>query len=440
MLLTSSASAFVLTPSTSTRSIVGKTKTTTTTTTTTPRLPISTTAADATSADDNDDKVLSQEALNVENLKASAAALRQWNAQDLERIIADVDNMSPAQAQQFQKMGMDVNVMKETMKMIKDNPSMRENMASVMETLTPEELLEQSRKAQEQLKNYKNDDNNMKDSATQGTKDEQDNDDKDDEDDQDDEPVEVNPAVLDAMYKVGEYMSEPPEKGGVTFTAFCTLPPISILSAGKGGNDDLTSTELKECWNTGSLGATRVDRTGFERVWTAVQDKYYNDIVEEARERILVKRRGRSKPSTTATAVEDPVSSTISTSMTSTPPTPSSSSSSSSSQPTPSSIPDPKLVTEQIKNLKDEDFTKMLEQMSQMTEADEARMRAMGVDPVMMRKSAAMMKNNPLLRKAATAMMKNTSPEQLQKASMEAQAKMANLSPEEKQKLLDSMK
>eukprot|EP00977_Amphora_coffeiformis_P022271 scaffold10721_cov164-Amphora_coffeaeformis.AAC.1 len=340
-------------------------------------------------------------------------------------------------------MGMDVNVMKQTMKLLKENPAMRENMANVMETLTPEQLLEQSRKAQEQLKKQNNisSNNNYKDavveaSETVATKlpeaaDDTDDDEEEQEDEEDEEPVVLNPAVLDAMYKVGEYMSEPPEKGGVTFTAFSTLPPIAVLSA-KSTNEDedsLTAAELKECWNTGSLGATRVDRNGFERVWAAVQDNYYNDIVEEARERTLVKRRGRTKPNAAATAAA-PTPTTTTATQPPPPPPPT----------TTTPIPDPKLVTDQLKKLKDEDFTKMLESMAEMTEADEARMRAMGMDPDMMRKSAAMMKNNPLLRKAATAMMKNTSPEQLQKASMEAQAKMANMSPEERQKLLDSMK
>eukprot|EP00977_Amphora_coffeiformis_P026002 scaffold23558_cov76-Amphora_coffeaeformis.AAC.1 len=65
-------------------------------------------------------------------------------------------------------MGMDVNVMKQTMKLLKENPAMRENMANVMETLTPEQLLEQSRKAQEQLKkqnNISSNNNNYKDAV-----------------------------------------------------------------------------------------------------------------------------------------------------------------------------------------------------------------------------------------------------------------------------------
>ena len=90
--------------------------------------------------------------------------------------------------------------------------------------------------------------------------------------------------------------------------------------------------------------------------------------------------------------------------------------------------------------MKDEDMTKMFEQMSNMSPAEEERLRAMGVDPTLMKKSASALKSNPLLRKAATMMMKNTSPDQLMKASQEAQQKMANMSEEEKQRMLDNLK
>ena len=100
----------------------------------------------------------------------------------------------------------------------------------------------------------------------------------------------------------------------------------------------------------------------------------------------------------------------------------------------------PEQLQAQIKNMKDEDMMKMFQQMSNPSPAEEARLRAMGVDPEMMKKSAQALQSNPLLRKAATMMMKNTSPDQLMKASQEAQQKMANMTPEERQRMLDSMK
>merc|ERR1712086_674282 len=50
-------------------------------------------------------------------------------------------------------MNMDPDMMKKTMEMMRDNPSMVANAQKVMESMSPDELLEQSRKAQEQLKN-----------------------------------------------------------------------------------------------------------------------------------------------------------------------------------------------------------------------------------------------------------------------------------------------
>jgi hypothetical protein len=82
----------------------------------------------------------------------------------------------------------------------------------------------------------------------------------------------------------------------------------------------------------------------------------------------------------------------------------------------------------------------MLDQMQEMTPEQEARMKAMGVDPAMMQKTANMMKNNPLLQKAATAMMKNMSPDQMMKASQEAQQKMGGMSPDDYEKAMDMMK
>ena len=99
----------------------------------------------------------------------------------------------------------------------------------------------------------------------------------------------------------------------------------------------------------------------------------------------------------------------------------------------------PEQLQQEVKNMKDEDMVAMFERMDNMGPEEEARMKALGLDPAMMRKSASVMKNNPLLRNAAAAMLKNTSPEQLQKASQQAQERMANMSEEEKKKMFDSL-
>jgi hypothetical protein len=383
---------------------------------------------------------LAQESLNADNLQKTAEQLQNWDTADWERIAASVDNMSPAERKQLESMGMDPSMMQQAVQQLKQNPAMKDQVVQLMQSMTPGELMQQSQQAQAFLKQQQQQQQQKSQPQTQSTttlqkdspikdeeliqedKDDASEDDEDDEDDEDeDEPVLLDPVVLDAMYKVGEIMSEPPEQGGVTLVAMRSLPPIAVLM-GTDDEDALTDRELRDCWSSGSLGATRVDRNGFERVWALIQDNYYNDICEEARERLIVQKK-RKKPSS---------SSSSSSSVSSTPvPPPSTTVGASLS---------PEQLQAQIKNMKDEDLTRMFDQMSNMSPAEEERLKQMGVDPVMMKKSAAMMKNNPLLRKAATMMMKNTSPDQLMKASQEAQAKMANMSDEEKQKILDSMK
>ena len=76
-------------------------------------------------------------------------------------------------------------------------------------------------------------------------------------------------------------MMSKPMTGKVTFQAFATLPPITVLSGDR--EQDLSKEELGDCWAEGSLGSARVDRAGFERVWNEVQDYFEEDIMDEAR-------------------------------------------------------------------------------------------------------------------------------------------------------------
>jgi hypothetical protein len=376
-------------------------------------------ANDEAASDERKKNILAQESLNTDNLKASAEALKNWKPQDLDRIIADVDTMPAEQAAQFRAMGMDPEIMKQSMQMMKENPEMRETMAKMMESMTPEELMEQSRMAQDNIKNSLNPPSSVNAEIVSEVDDTVEEDD-DDDDEEEDEPIELDPEVLDAMFRVGELMSEPPE-GGVTFQAFGSIPPIAVLSGN--AEDDLSTKELKECWSKGSLGATRVDRKGFERVWELVQDDFYSDIVEEARDRLLIRKK---KKSTVVSATPMPLTTPLE--------------NNNNNNNNPMANVSPEELQNQIKNMKDEDLTNMFEQMSNMSPAEEERLKAMGVDPTMMKQSASMMKSNPMLRKAATMMMQNTSPENLMKASQEAQQKMASMSEEEKKRILDNLK
>merc|ERR1712238_569189 len=82
-----------------------------------------------------------------------------------------------------------------------------------------------------------------------------------------------------------------------------------------------------------------------------------------------------------------------------------------------------KNVSEAVKKMSDDDMQKMLDGMADIGPEEEARMKAMGADPAMMKKAAEMMKSNP--------MMKNMSPDQMLNASQQAQTQMSKMSQED---------
>merc|ERR1719203_648143 len=99
-----------------------------------------------------------------------------------------------------------------------------------------------------------------------------------------------------------------------------------------------------------------------------------------------------------------------------------------------------KIINEQVKNMSDDDMHQMLEGMTNIGPEEEARMKAMGADPAMMKKAAEMMKSNPMMRKAAQMMMKNMSPDQMLKASQQAQTQMSSMTEADLEKAMDEMK
>ena len=164
---------------------------------------------------------------------------------------------------------------------------------------------------------------------------------------------------------------------------------------------DLAPSEVKECWLNGSLGAAKVDRAGFERVWVEVQEYFEDDIMGEARKEAkkntaVKKKRGGAKP-------EVSIGENLSGDQL-------------------------QAVNEQMKNMSDDQVDMMLSQMENMGSAEEARMKAMGVDPAMMQRTAKMMKDNPMMREAAQKMMQNMTPEQMQEQAKAAQKQMVGMS------------
>eukprot|EP00581_Thalassiosira_minuscula_P010600 CAMPEP_0183722122 /NCGR_PEP_ID=MMETSP0737-20130205/14174_1 /TAXON_ID=385413 /ORGANISM="Thalassiosira miniscula, Strain CCMP1093" /LENGTH=431 /DNA_ID=CAMNT_0025952233 /DNA_START=49 /DNA_END=1344 /DNA_ORIENTATION=- len=386
-------------------------------------------ALSSTPSDDDVRRIMEEESTNPQTLADSAAAMKNMTPEDMAKLISEMENMPDAQKAQLKSMGMDPDTMLVSMKMMKENPQMMATAQKLMTNMTPEQMLEQSRAAQEKMSSMSKEDleqaaemaknqmenltpdmvdeaiNAMKETSTPAP-----------------QPVpegvaagsSSDPNAIDAMYKIGELMSKP-ATGKVTFQAFATLPPITILSGDR--EQDLSRQELAECWSDGSLGATRVDRAGFERVWKEVQEYFEEDIMEEARTTSHPKVK-KVRASAAEAEVVGSGSPQVGGNL---------------------SGDQMKVVNEQVKKMSDDDMQQMLEGMADIGPEEEARMRAMGADPAMMKKAAEMMKSNPMMRKAAQMMMKNMSPDQMLQASQQAQAQMANMSKEDLEKAMEQM-
>mmetsp|Transcript_44073 Transcript_44073/g.51663 ORF Transcript_44073/g.51663 Transcript_44073/m.51663 type:complete len:301 (+) Transcript_44073:2-904(+) len=221
-----------------------------------------------------------------------------------------------------------------------------------------------------------------------------------------------DPAVVETMFATAQYLSTAPA-GGITLAAFRSLPPIAVLSGER--EFDLSKRELEECWEYGSNGASIVDRAGFERVWDEVCELFEDDVMDEARKTIAAtkkKVRSESGPALVADPTVPAIGETL----------------------TPEQL---QFTADQVKSMTDDDTKEMLNQMANISPEEAARMKSMGVDTEMMKKSAEMMRDNPLMRKAAQAMMKNMNPEQMMKMSQQAQEQMKSMSKED---LEDAMK
>lgn len=367
-------------------------------------------------------EILAEEANNPTNMKAAAEVMKNIKPEDFDRMLKEMDTMNPIQKGALKAMGMDPEMMKKTMQMMKENPQMIESAQKLMENMSPEELLEQSRAAQKQLADMKPEDLEQRsrvmseipqeqlDQAVDVMKEQQVK-----EAEETSEPS-VGPSstdkeVIDSMFKVAELMSEP-ATDGCTFAGFASLPVILLLSGDR--EFDLSPKELNECWTEGSLGTTRVDREGFERVWKEVQEYFEDDIMGEARKE--AKKRVLKKVQPTSDSASPGPSTTIGDGL------------------DPNQIKD---INERVKNMSENEVDTVLDQMNKMGPEEEARMKAMGVDPSMMKRTAEMMKNNPMMRQAAQQMMKNMSPAQMLEASKQAQKQMQGMSKEDIEKAWD---
>merc|ERR1740124_1326180 len=171
---------------------------------------------------------------------------------------------------------------------------MAKQMSNMMETMTPEEIMEKSRQSQavfEAAANPSIVDAQVIESVS-----------KDDEEDEETEPIPPpDTEVLDTLYRMAELMSTPPT-GKVTLAGFSTVPPVALL-VGNDDERDLSKKELNECWADGSLGSSRVDRAGFERVWIEVQEYFSLPVMDKARERTVESKSVSVEPRVTGASL-----------------------------------------------------------------------------------------------------------------------------------------
>ena len=99
-------------------------------------------------------RIMEEEATNPETLAASAAAMKNMTPDDMAKLITEMENMPDIQKKQLKDMGMDPDTMLVSMKMMKDNPQMMATAQKLMSSMTPEQMLEQSKLAQEKMSRY----------------------------------------------------------------------------------------------------------------------------------------------------------------------------------------------------------------------------------------------------------------------------------------------
>jgi hypothetical protein len=96
-------------------------------------------------------RIMEEEATNPETLAASAAAMKNMTPDDMAKLISEMEKMPDIQKKQLKDMGMDPDTMLISMRMMKDNPQMMATAQKLMSNMTPEQMLEQSKLAQEKM-------------------------------------------------------------------------------------------------------------------------------------------------------------------------------------------------------------------------------------------------------------------------------------------------
>lgn len=226
---------------------------------------------------------LSPDQMTPEQMKMSADMFKNLDGEQIAKMLDDMENMSAAEKEQYQKMGVNMEMLKMSMRTLKNNPKVLELARKQMGSMSPEQMAQASRMAAQQFKGVSpNDFEKMASEAAAQI---------------DSVPTTLEtpaptaaqtPAaatardapVIDAMFAVAQYSANPPD-GTVDLATFSTLPPIAALRGDQ--PDDLSDEELKQVWESEADGKARVNRAEFEKVWLGIDDFYEEDLLVEAR-------------------------------------------------------------------------------------------------------------------------------------------------------------
>lgn len=94
---------------------------------------------------------LSPDQMTPEQLKMSADMFKNLNAEQIDMMLKQVENMGPAEREQYSKMGVNLEMLKMSMRALKNNPRVLELARKQMENMSPEQLAQASRMAQQQF-------------------------------------------------------------------------------------------------------------------------------------------------------------------------------------------------------------------------------------------------------------------------------------------------
>ena len=216
--------------------------------------------------------------MTPESMRQAADALKTLKPDQIQQMLKEVEDMSPEERERLKGMGINPDMLKMSMKVMKANPNVIKMAQEQMAKMSPEQMKQASDLAQKQMEAMAPEDlEKMADSAIAGA-----GGPVVDVDVDEDAPARNarDEALVDALFVVAAAMSKQP--GAVTLEAFKQLPPIQSLRGEL--PDDLSDAEIADAWAEAGLAVgAAADKTAFTRAWLALDQLYDDDMMVEAR-------------------------------------------------------------------------------------------------------------------------------------------------------------